>query len=319
MTMRRTVLWALASILLLSGLTLFRWISTEARAVGIQLNVKDLPAYGLNLIPPTDPHFQEELSIPLAAKQGNSLEEGLRPYSVLFKNKGKKTVVGYRLTWEMTKADGTVSLRQNGGVNPGALMGNRQQGLENRALVGGFAVKPNSMAFVSLAGAMSLDGGSGMGGFAGGLADQAAMDQLLRAKDTTSLVNAAIADLRNFTTITVSIDGVFFEDGTFVGPDATGLFADVEAELNAKRDLMEELAFALDKKQSVAEVFSYIEEVAASSLPDRKLDREDLYNLYKKMEAETLLRMGSKMERQKVLAISQQEYHQASWPKLKKL
>ena len=318
MTIRRLAFSAIAVLVCLIASTLFLWMNREVKAVSVQINVKDLPEYGLKLIPPTDPSFQEKLSSTLEAKKGYSLEESLKHYSVLFENKGTKTVVGYRLTWEMTKADGTVSLRQGGGVNPGALMGKRQQ-LQNHELDGRFAVKPNSMAFVSLVGAMSLDGGTGLGVFAGGLTDQAAIDEFLRTKDTRLLVNAAIADLRNFTTITVSIDGVFFEDGTFVGPDATGLFANVEAELNAKRDLMEEIAFALQKKQSVAELFAYIEEVGGGPPPNRKLDREGLYNLYKKMEAETLLRMASKMERQRVLDISQQEYRQASWPKLKKL
>jgi hypothetical protein len=129
-------------------------------------------------------------------------------------------------------------------------------------------------------------------------------------------VDAAIADLRNCTTIGISIDGVVFEDGTFVGPDTTGLFSDVDAMFKARRDLLDEVALRFGR--SVDEVLNYIEEIASSPLPDRKLDREGLYDLYKKLEAEAVLRMRSATDDERVMEWLQHEHGQ-SWPRLKRL
>ena len=323
MTIRRTVLSSLACILLFSGLAFFRWISTEAGAVSIQLNVKDLPEYGLRLVPSTDSSFQGRLSSMLGDKGGNLPAEGLKAYSVLFENQGKKAVVGYRLKWEMANADGAVSVRQAGETNTGAFV-DEGQTVPKAPLVADGAVKPGSAVFVSLLGSLreadSATGGGTISAYAGGSADPADLNRLRqRAQETPpSLEDTVIADLQSYISITISVDGAFFEDGTFVGPDTTGFFAVVEAEINARRDIIAEIAFAVQRNRNLDEIFSYIEELGGSPLPDRKLNKEDLYNLLKKVHAEEILRMRSAMGGQRALDVSLREYRRA-WPRLKKL
>ncbi len=320
MTIRKIRLSTLSAILALTGLTLFLSISQKARAVSMKINIKDLPEHGLKLIGPTHPSFQGKLSAMLKDKR-DPLADALMPYAVLLENEGKKAIVGYRLKWEMTRPDGTVSVRQAGGINPGALMDEGPLGPDHPSLADGFAVKPHSTAFVSLASSLGGDYSGTVTGYAEGSPDSAALDELrLAAKEKRlpSVEDAVIADLQNYKSMTVSFDGVFFEDGTFIGPDTTGFFATVEAYVNAKRDLLQEINFAVGRNRSLDEIFSYIEELASSPLPDRKLSQADLYNLYKKMYAEEALRMRAVSNGRRAVEIELQQY-QKKWPKLKKL
>jgi hypothetical protein len=71
------------------------------------------------------------------------------------------------------------------------------------------------------------------------------------------------AHLANYTDITVSIDGVFFEDGTFVGPDTTNFFAQAQAVVAAKRDLPQQISDQLQSKKQPMEIYKTLEEVTA--------------------------------------------------------
>jgi hypothetical protein len=194
-------------------------------------------------------------------------------------------------------------------------------GPEHPSLASGFAVKPQSTAFVSLIGSLGGDYNGTATGYAGGSSDPATLDQLrLAAKEKRlpSVEDAAHADLQKYKSMTVSIDGVFFEDGTFLGPDTTGFFATVEAYVNAKRDLLQEINFAVKNKRSLDEIFTYIEELASSPLPNKRLSQADLYNLYKKANAEEMLRLRTASNGQRAVEIELHQY-QKKWPKLKKL
>jgi hypothetical protein len=151
--------------------------------VTIQINVKDLPEHHLELIAPTDPAFIERLVDALADKGAHPLAEELKRYCVLFENKGTKVVVGYRVKWEITRADGTVSVQQAGGLNAGALMGKRQEGPETPPADDEFVLKPGSTTFVSLAGSPVSFGGGSIIAFAGGSSDPAAIEQFRRSQD----------------------------------------------------------------------------------------------------------------------------------------
>jgi len=132
---------AISSTCVRASLTLFLLINQKAHAVSIQINTKDHPEHGLRLVAPTDKTFQGKLS---AIRRANKapLSEALIPYSVLLENEGNKAIVAYRLKWEMIKPDGTVSVRQAGGTNPGALMEEGPLPPDHPSLAGGFAVKP---------------------------------------------------------------------------------------------------------------------------------------------------------------------------------
>jgi hypothetical protein len=311
---------AFCAILALVGLTFFPSSNQNVRAVSMHINIKDLPEHGLKLIPPTDPSFRAMLS-PLRRAKSDPLAEALMPYSVLLANEGRKAIVGYRLKWEMIGPDGVVTVRQAGGANPEALMEEASLGAEHSSLNGGFAVKPNSTVFVSLAGSLGGDYGSGISGYSSGSTDPTALDDLRRTakkKHLPSIEDAVAADLQKYKSMTISVDGVVFEDGTFVGPDTTGFFATVQSYVNARRDLQQEIAFAVGHNKSVDEIFGYVEELANAPFPNKKLSPADMYDVYKKTLAQEMLQMRTASSPQQAVEFQLRQFRKKG-PKLRKL
>jgi hypothetical protein len=317
---KKITIGALIALLFWIGLTVSLLASREARAVIVQLNVRGLSEHGVELIPPTDPSFEASFADLLNSKP-NPIANALRPYSVVVENKGGKTVVGYRLKWEAIGPDGRVVVREAGGVMSGLLMSQKRSESASSSFSGGYVINAGSKTLVSPAGTLGeLDSGT-IGGYAVGSSEHADIDrlrELVAQKGASSLPDLVLEDLRKLSAITVSIDGIFFEDGTFVGPDTTGFFEDIEADISAKRDLFEEIAFVVARNQSLDRLFSDIEQIAKTPIPDRKLNRADVYVISKRMHAQGLLRMRAAMGGEKAVAISLHELRQP-WPKLRKL
>lgn len=139
--------------------------------------------------------------------------------------------------------------------------------------------------------------------------------------DRKALLQRFMSELAtNYTDITVSIDGAFFDDGTFAGPDTSGFFAHVKAQIDAKRDLLNEVAIGLSNlHRSKEEVFSHVEKTAAQ--PDVRLDSNstptDFYNFYKRFYAREILEDRNAFGDDKALAVTLQPLKKA-WPKLRK-
>jgi hypothetical protein len=59
--MKRVTFSVLVGIFLLIASAPIFWMTREAKAVSVQINIKDLPEYGLKLVAPTDPTFDGKL------------------------------------------------------------------------------------------------------------------------------------------------------------------------------------------------------------------------------------------------------------------
>lgn len=321
--MKKTLFLAMIPIVLLVGSAIFFWTGKEAKAVTVQISIKDFPIHGLELIGPSDPAFKDKISTLLKDKK-NPVVDTLKPYSVFLKNTGNKAIVGYWLKWEMIKLDGTVVSREAGGINPDALMDGDITDLGHLSLTTGYAIKPNSTRFVSLAFSLGEEEvGGTIGAYASGTANEAEVEQFQQAaknRNPSSMADKLVTELQSYSNITVSVDGVFFQDGTFVGTDNTIFFAQVQAHIDAKRDLLEEISFATKRKRSSQEIFSDIEEIANNqyAIIRQNPTTSDYYNYYKKMYAEEILHMRNAMDSKKAISISLQALHK-KWQKLKKL
>jgi hypothetical protein len=325
--MKRIFLVVLAIIGMLTAIGGVLSRNRGVQAVSVQVNVKDIPKYGLTLISPSDPSFNDMASALLKGNQ-NAMFEALKPFSALLKNTGDLAVVGYNLKWEMMGADGTIAARDAGWANPGALMDRGAPGMEYLSTSAGFAIKPHSARLISFAFSVGEDewGGS-IGAYAGGSADPASIDpsktaklqQAARDKDWRPFIDMMKAELQSYTSITISIDGVFFEDGTFVGPDTTQYFARIKANIDAKRDLLQEIAFAMEHKRTYDEIFGDMEELANSPKNIERADASpgEYYEYYKKIYADEVVRMRRAMGNEKAIAMSLQPLRR-QWPVLKK-
>jgi len=106
--------------------------------------------------------------------------------------------------------------------------------------------------------------------------------------------------------LTVTLDGVFFEDGTFVGLDRAGYFDIFKADVTARHDLMARVLAAGKEGHSLAQVASEIE----SSLPAQKTQLHadanpaDYYEHYKNLYAKEFLSLREKLGDQGALGLA---------------
>lgn len=61
--------------------------------------------------------------------------------------------------------------------------------------------------------------------------------------------------------MTVIADGIFFDDGTFIGPDTTDFFTEVKAQMDARRELLSEIRDELKAGKKADEVFGRLEAI----------------------------------------------------------
>lgn len=268
------VLIAAAGLVITSG---FTQNNTLPQSVPT-LNIKDLPEHGLNIIAPSNPSFDELLTTQLRGRQ-NAVVEALRPFSILLRNTSKRTVIAFSLKWELMRPDGKILTQTRDYITVWKLTG--ITGPDK----GAHLVRPNS-AWVGVPSHITVSQASDS-------------DDNDNAVGTTPELTKYLSDLNKelsqLAGITISLDGAFFDDGTFVGPDNTGFFAKVKSLLDAKRDILIEVKQGLERGKSAHEVFSRIEETAGepTAEPNSQPSAASHYKKNKKDTAAELLRIRS--------------------------
>jgi hypothetical protein len=123
-----------------------------------------------------------------------------------------------------------------------------------------------------------------------------------------------------FAEISVSIDGAFFDDGTFVGPDTSNFFAQIKAVIDARRDLLNEIAIGLSNPAMTTDsLYGRIQETAAhpSESIDSSSTPSDYYNYFKKFYASDILQTKKLHGQDKALAMAVQSMNKP-WARLRK-
>lgn len=300
-------------ILLVSATLILR----RTRAVDIAVNVRDLPEYGVRLVAASDPQFDGLAAAKLKNISPDSIESN-KPFSVFVKNTGKRDLVAYVLKWELVEADGSVRTHVSSDGNPNLLMGSAAT--SNPALMESSpVVKPSGAKFCSW---VEPDPGQGLGSTSAstpaGSSDSGFLERAAKGGNKDGIRDYLQTQLRQGRSITISVDGAFFDDGTFVGPNTTGYYERIEAQVRAKRDLLEEMNKAAGQGKKADEVFQVLDQYR--SLPQSSLGGEptpsEVYDFWKKTYAdEAHRRKGAGA--QPVLDSLISQYRKA-WPGLKK-
>lgn len=251
------------------------------------VNVRDLPEYSVRLITATDPQFNGLAAANLKNIPPESIESN-KPFSVFIKNIGKRDVVAYVLKWELVEEDGSVRTHILSDGNPNLLMGS--EATRNPALMElSPVVKRAGAKFCSW---IAPDEGQGLGSITGstlaGSSDAGFLERAARSRDKDGIRDYLQTQLRQGRSITISVDGAFFDDGTFVGPNTTGYYERIESQVRAKRDLLEEIGNALNEGKKPEEVFQMLEPYRSmfqTSLGGEPTPTE-VYNFWKKTYAD---------------------------------
>ena len=314
--MKRIGLIALFAVVILfvSAALMFR----RTRAVDVAVNVRDLSEYGVRLIPATDPSFNGLVAANLKNIPPDSIEAN-KPFSVFIKNTGKRDVVAYVLKWELVEEDGSIRTHISSEGNPHLLMG--AEPAKNPALIElSPVVKPAKVKFCSWIPPVEEQGaGSMTGGTPAGGGDPGVLRRTVQGGNSKEIRDYLQTKLRQGRSITISVDGAFFDDGTFVGPNSTGFYEQIQAQIKAKHDLLEEANNALTGGKQPDEIFKLLEPY--KSLPQTTYSHEsptdEVYNFWKRTYAEEAINMRHGAGAQHVLDRMSSSYRR-QWPALKR-
>jgi hypothetical protein len=210
----------------------------RATEMPVRFNTRDFPEHGVQIVTPVHSSFNDMVQKYFK----NSPPDTLQPFSVFIQNTGKKLMLGYALTWELRDSEGQIILRNTVGyTEPGLLLGDEiPKGMKHTT-----AIEPKSFNWNSKI-------------------EPEAVSQT-RISDSDAVRNILAYQLSRAADISVSLDGVFFDDATFVGPNETGFFDQMQAMLRAKSDLLEEVATA-SQRGTLDQAFDKIS--AYSNEPD---------------------------------------------------
>ena len=202
----------------------------------VRFNTRELAEHGIQIITPANPSFEET-----SAKYfGDKRPPMLQPFAVFIKNSSSRLVVAYALTWELNDEDGqNVKTHTVSYAEPGILMGDEIPiGMKHTT-----AIEPGNVRCFSVDSKIERDEVE---------SDDASSKQLR---------NIIAAHLARATDVIVSLDGVIFDDGSFIGPNRTAFIDQMRALVDAKTDLLRDIAEA-HKRGNVDQAFSSIRAIS---------------------------------------------------------
>lgn len=282
-------------------------------SLSIQFNVKDLPEDGLILIPPSDLAFDAEAASLIGDTPGSPAQylDAAKPFCVFIKNIGTKEIAGYRLKWELLRDDGKVITNWSSASVP-SLLSKDEQSSRMESVP---PLRPNKTLFVSWEPAIA------------DLLYSSKSSQAPQTEDLLHKRNEFMSQLNllnkerigSIISVTVSVDGAYFSDGTFIGPDTGNLFAETQGYLDAQRELGLLVRQHIQQKHNPSELFDKIKAIADE--PDEVLGSSPTPAEYKtfllKFEARNLLKIRVKGGERSAIEHTQQPLAK-TWAKLQK-
>jgi hypothetical protein len=234
-------------ILLAISIIVFHTVLTK-RSGQVSLKIKDIREHGLVIVGRSDPDFESLRGI--LSQEGIRFDLSIQPY-VFIKNLGNKRMIAYSLKWELLKDDGRVVTKTRSYSREDILMGKEAPEDPSDRIV----LQPNAARLFSLAGygdgqEISLTPVSKTG---------AKSDpEILQKVEQTGLLTGVGKELNHTVSVTVTLDGAFFEDGTFVGPNTSGFFERTSMQIDAKRHMVQEILRRLNQGDTPADVMKYL-------------------------------------------------------------
>lgn len=219
----------------------------------------DLREFGVEVISSTDFNFDAEL---INYVGGNDellpIVNSAKPFAFFIKNNSSKEIVGISLRWKVTDSKGNNTEIPQSEANPGVLMGIKP-------------IDPKMVGKTSLINSKDLKFFTYFNDIVG----QKVAFANMRSKnpsiqypnpfgsensqtDISKLNSQKENFLRNYADCSVSIDGIFFNDGTFVGEDQNFFFDTLRGDIEARKDILMALTEAKSLGKTNADILDDI-------------------------------------------------------------
>lgn len=263
----------------------FLWGQDKKKMVDSTVNditVKnDLQTHGIEVIASTDANFNTKL----AQYIGNyneviPLADVAKPFAVFIKNNSQKEIVGISLRWQFVKSNGEINEANQIETSPGVLMGMKPR---DPFMIGKTSlINDNSLKFFSYFQSIGTEllnafKSNRSKRFKYKLNPEQAQNYI---SDVESQKQMLLKDVSN---VSVVIDAVVFNDGTFVGENQSFLFEIMSGLIQARRDFLKKLREAEQSGKSntdnLNKFISEMKSITAERRPTLKyLNGEDTFN-----------------------------------------
>jgi len=265
----------------------------------MDVRIKDFPERGISLIGPSSPSFAKMAAQVVKTDEG--LVSELFPYSVFLQNTSNRAVVGYRITWECVDKKGETTLQDVSNILSHIFL-HGSEVERNKAMAGDARVmRPNSTWFISLDRPEERVEGTRPG------------------KMEESILTSQIQLIsKEFSKVTISVDGLFFEDGTFLGADA--FFTEVESLMDARRELLSEVESAHRSGATAEDILSKLERIANQEMPEfsESPSRSEYMNSFRILFAKDIVGMKTVFGSDKAIEDAREQLSKP-WVQLRRL
>jgi hypothetical protein len=221
----------------------------------VDFHTEDFPEHGIYLIGPSSPSFAKTAARLMKSKEDPVTD--LPPYSVFLKNTGSHSVVGYQITWECVDKRGDTAYKGVSNIISYIfLYGDESE--RNMAMAGeARVIVPNSTWFISLdLPARRLEDIGGQ------------LEDIGEGQTEESIFGSQAQEIsREFSKVTISLDGLFFDDGTFLGADRFAFFEEVKSQMDARYEVLNEVQSGLRSGAKVEEILRKLEQIASQPMP----------------------------------------------------
>ncbi|HEY0462171.1 MAG TPA: hypothetical protein VGC97_23760 [Pyrinomonadaceae bacterium] len=224
------------------------------------LTVKnDLQKYGVEVIPSTDFNFDAELMKYMGENEAlTQLVNSAKPFAFFIKNNSSKEIVGISLRWKFTDSKGNNTELPQSEANPGVLMGIKP--LDPKMVGKTSLINSKDMKFFTYF--------KDSVGQKVTFANLRVKNPLIQYQnpfgaessqsDISNLDSQKEKILSGYADFSVSLDGIFFSDGTFVGDDQNFFFDTLRGDIEARKDILTTLAEAKSSGKANADILDDI-------------------------------------------------------------
>jgi hypothetical protein len=243
--------------------------TARTKTEAVKFNVKGLPEHSVSLIASSDPILTGGRTV------------SVDPYTVVLRNTSSKAVVGYSIKWECFDGkmesptrDMSHDRKFSNSFGFAFMYGDES---ERRAVLNNAdeVINPNTTWLISPDfPARKMNG---------------RVEELSARRDQAALTEVQAA----CPTMTVTLDGVFFDDGTFVGPDTNDFFAKVKTQMDVRYEVLRGVQSDLKSGKDPTEVFRGLEQIRdrERQVSGGEMTMNDLRSFYRHMFAQDVLGM----------------------------
>lgn len=304
--MRKTLYFGLliifVSIALILTVASSRYNEKSMKEVEL-LIVNETQKYNIDVIGPSDSRFYAVLDEYLGEyKSFTPLVQTAKPFALFIKNDSDHEIIGVSLRWKFLKTTGEVSEVPQIEVNPGVLIGLKpldpfmigKTSIVNRGTVRFFSYFVMSTQQEVLQANMRSRNPNVF------YPGETTPSEIVSINE--HVTSQKLKLLNSISSITVFVDGIFFENGTFVGKDENFFFDFMRGQIQARRDLLNQVAASMRAGKTDKEILSTL----LHQIPEPRRNKiaeeaglESSEKSYEKGYKSSLKSMRKELERQR--------------------